>query len=63
MIDVKSKADALGWASRVPFADGEVIEVRQAFEADDFPPEIFPPEEAAREQTLRDELQLKAVKR
>lgn len=63
MIDVKSKADALAWASRVPFADGEVIEVRQVFEAEDFPAEVFPPEEAAREQTLRDELQRKAAKR
>jgi hypothetical protein len=63
MIDVKSKADALAWASRVPFADGEVIEVRQVFEAEDFPAEVFPPEEAAREQALRDELQRKAAKR
>jgi hypothetical protein len=63
MIDVKSKADALAWAARVPFTDGEVIEVRQVFEAGDFPAEVFPPEEAAREQKLRDELQGKAAKR
>jgi hypothetical protein len=63
MIDVKSKADALAWAARVPFTDGEVIEVRQVFEAEDFPAEVFPPEEAAREQKLRDELQRKAAKR
>ena len=63
MIDVKSKADALAWASRVPFTDGEVIEVRQVFEAEDFPAEVFPPEEVAREQALRDELQRRAVKR
>ncbi len=63
MIDVKSKADALAWASRVPFTDGEVIEVRQVFEAEDFPAEVFPPEEVAREQTLRDELQRKAATR
>lgn len=60
MIDVKSKADALAWASRVPFADGEVIEVRQVFEAEDFPAEVFPPEEVAREERLRDELQRRA---
>jgi hypothetical protein len=60
MIDVKSKADALAWASRVPFADGEVIEVRQVFEAEDFPAEVFPPEEMAREERLRDELQRRA---
>jgi hypothetical protein len=63
MIDVKSKADALAWASRVPFTDGEVVEVRQVFEAADFPAEVFPPEAAAREQELRDELQRKAAKR
>jgi len=63
MIDVKSKADALAWASRVPFTDGEVLEVRQVFEASDFPAEVFPPEAAAREQELRDELQRKAAKR
>ena len=55
MIDVKSKADALAWAARVPFSDGEVIEVRQVFEAED-----FPPEEVAREERLRDELQRRA---
>ncbi len=55
LIQVRSKEEAIEWASRVPFADGE-IEVRQVFEASDFPPEIFPPEEAAREQALRDQL-------
>jgi hypothetical protein len=57
MIDVKSKADAIAWASRVPFADGEVVEVRQVFETSDFPAEVMPPEEAAREERLREELQ------
>jgi hypothetical protein len=63
MIEVRSKADAVAWASRVPFTDGEVVEVRQVFEAADFPAEVFPPEDAAREQALRDELQRKAAKR
>jgi len=63
MIEVKSKAEAIAWASRVPFTDGEVVEVRQVFEAADFPAEVFPPEAAAREQALRDELQRKAVTR
>ena len=62
LIQVKSKDEAIAWASRCPFADGEVIEVRQVIEASDFPPEIFPPEEAAREQALRDELQRRAAK-
>jgi hypothetical protein len=47
IIQVKSKAEAIEWASRVPFADDEVIEVRQVLEASDFPPEILPPEAAA----------------
>ena len=59
MIRVNSKAEAIDWASRVPFADGETIEIRQVFEASDFPPEVFPPEDAAREQALREELQKK----
>jgi len=62
MVQVKSKAEAIEWASRVPFADGEEIEIRQVFEASDFPPEIFPPEDAAREQALREELQRKPAK-
>jgi hypothetical protein len=63
MIQVKSKAEAIAWASRVPFADGEVVEVRQVFEASDFPADVFPPEDAAREEELRQELQRKAAKR
>ena len=63
MIQVKSKEEAMAWASRVPFADGEVVEVRQVFEASDFPADVFPPEDAAREEELRQELQRKAAKR
>jgi hypothetical protein len=62
IIQVKSKAEAIEWASRVPFADDEVIEVRQVFEVSDFPPEILPPGAAAREQAWRDEQQRKAAK-
>ncbi len=62
MIQVKSKAEAIEWASRVPFEDGEEIEIRPVFEASDFPADILPPEDAAREQALRDELQRKAAK-
>jgi hypothetical protein len=63
MIEVKSKAEAIAWASRVPFTEGEVVEIRQVVEASDFPDEVFPPQEAAREQALREELQRKAAKR
>jgi hypothetical protein len=40
MIQVKSKAEAVEWASRCPAANGDVIEVRQVFELSDFPPEV-----------------------
>ncbi len=40
MIQVKSKAEAVEWASRCPAAEGDVIEVRQVFEMSDFPAEV-----------------------
>jgi len=40
MIQVKSRQEALEWASRCPALDNEVIEVRQVFEMTDFPPEV-----------------------
>jgi hypothetical protein len=63
MLQVQSKAEAVEWISRAPFEDGEEVEIRQVFEASDFPPEIFPPEDARREEMLRDELQRKAARR
>jgi hypothetical protein len=40
MIQVKSKEEAVEWASRCPASDNEVIEVRQVQEFSDFPAEI-----------------------
>jgi hypothetical protein len=40
MIDVKSRQEAIEWASRCPAGDNEVIEVRQVQEMGDFPPEV-----------------------
>ncbi len=40
MIQVKSKQEAVEWASRCPAQDGDVIEVRQVQEMSDFPPEV-----------------------
>ncbi len=40
MIQVNSKAEAIAWASRCPAPDGEMIEIRQVFEAADFGPEV-----------------------
>jgi len=39
---VKSKQEALEWAKRIPFTDGEEVEIRQVFEADDFGAEFTP---------------------
>lgn len=40
MIQVKSKAEAVEWASRCPASDNEVIEVRQVQEFSDFPADV-----------------------
>lgn len=38
LIEVKSKEEAVEWARRCPAAPGDVIEIRQIFEATDFEP-------------------------
>jgi hypothetical protein len=38
IIQVKSKDEAIEWAKRIPFADGEEVELRPFFELDDFTP-------------------------
>jgi hypothetical protein len=58
LIEVRSKDEAIEWISRAPFEEGEEVEIRQVFEASDFPE--FSPESAAREQEIRDELQRRA---
>ncbi|HLW59165.1 MAG TPA: YciI family protein [bacterium] len=40
MIQVKSKAEAIEWASRCPASDNETIEVRQVQEMADFPADV-----------------------
>jgi hypothetical protein len=62
MIQVKSKEEAVEWARRCPAEEDNVIEIRQVYEASDFPPEVFSPELAAREQALGEQLQKKAAK-
>jgi hypothetical protein len=42
LIQVKSRNEAIAWTARAPFGEGAVLEVRQVFEASDFPPEIRP---------------------
>ena len=40
IIQVRSRAEAIEWASRAPMPDGDVIEVRQVQEMSDFPPDV-----------------------
>jgi hypothetical protein len=40
MIQVKSKEEAVEWASRCPASDNEVIELRQVMEMAEFPAEV-----------------------
>ena len=61
LIEVTSKAEAIEWCSRIPFADGEEVELRQVFEAADFAG-VVPAEEIAREETLREELARRAAR-
>lgn len=40
MIDVRSRQEAIEWASRCPASENEIIEVRQVQEMSDFPPDV-----------------------
>jgi hypothetical protein len=62
ILQVGSREEAVDWARRAPFEDG-IVEIRQVFEASDFPADILPPEEAARERAWRDEQQRKTASR
>jgi hypothetical protein len=53
MIQAKSKEEAVEWVKRCPAADGDVIEIRQVFEASDFPPDV---KKAADNPTVRAQL-------
>ena len=52
LIQVKSKAEAIEWAKRIPFQE-DAVEVRQVFEAEDFG-DALPPEVAESERRMRD---------
>ncbi|PRX44994.1 hypothetical protein B0I33_11093 [Prauserella shujinwangii] len=54
VIDVKSRDEAIEWARRVPFQEGE-IEVRKVFETEDFG-EAATPEIREHEQRLRERI-------
>lgn len=40
MIQVKTRAEAIEWARRVPAADGDIVELRQVQEMADFPADV-----------------------
>ncbi|GGY79020.1 YciI family protein [Pseudoduganella plicata] len=50
LIQVKSMDEAVEWVKRAPMPDGDEIEIRQVFEAEDFGAELTP---ALREQEER----------
>jgi hypothetical protein len=55
---VKSKEEAIEWLKRAPFDNGEELEIRQVFEAEDFGPE-FTPEARKQEERQRAEMDAK----
>lgn len=55
IIDVKDKAEALEWVKRIPFEEGETIELRKVFEASDWAEEGIDPALIEREQAQRAE--------
>ncbi|MDE1157532.1 MAG: YciI family protein [Neorhizobium sp.] len=40
MLDLNSREEAIEWARRCPAAEGDIIEIRQVFEIDEFPEDI-----------------------
>jgi hypothetical protein len=52
---VRSKEEAIEWAKRIPFREGDV-EIRQVFEADDFAPSDPTGELRAAEDRLRNQI-------
>jgi hypothetical protein len=52
IITAKSEAEALEWIKRIPFDEGETVELRRVFEAADFA-DVVPPEEVAKEEAWR----------
>jgi hypothetical protein len=56
---VKSIDEAVAWLKRAPFDNGEEVEIRPVFEADDFGKE-FTPALRAQEERLRAEIAQKS---
>jgi hypothetical protein len=56
LFQVKSREEAIEWLKRAPFQDGDEVEIRQVFEAEDFGDE-FTPELREQEERLRREVE------
>lgn len=54
LLQVKSREEAIAWARRAPMQDGEELEVRQVFDAADFPADSVSEEHLRKEQEWRD---------
>lgn len=59
---VRSMEEAVEWLKRAPFGDGEEVEIRPVFEADDFGAE-FTPELRDQEERQRAEIEARAKAR
>lgn len=65
LIQTKTRDEAIEWVKRCPCEPGEegTVEIRQVFEADDFPSDVLTPQERAREDKMRAELEARAAKK
>ncbi|TDQ55366.1 YciI family protein [Actinorugispora endophytica] len=55
LIQVKTREEAVEWATRAPFGPGVVLEVRQVVEVSDFPADVIDPAIIEREREMRAE--------
>lgn len=63
LIQTKTRDEAVEWIKRCPCEPGEegTVEIRQVFEADDFPADVLTPAERAREDAMRAKLDARAT--
>jgi hypothetical protein len=52
IIQVRDKEEAIEWARRIPFGNGETVEIRRVAEASDFA-DVMSPEAIAAEEAMR----------
>lgn len=57
LIQAKDRDEAIAWCKRIPLEDGQEVELRQVFEAYDFPADSVTEEHLRKEQAWRDETQ------